>query len=443
MTKGELFRRYLVFFVSLIFNGCGVAMIAAAGLGTSPISSAWYEISLHIPLTFGTVTMLGNLVLIISQYFMLGDQKKDKLALFRLVQQIPSTLIFSVTIDVCMHLLGPVITAYDFYLYHLGILLFGNVILACGISMAVRANVAFVAGEAFVKALCVFLNKEFGLVKLCFDVSLVLLAVVVGLAATHFSAVASVREGTVIGALMVGPLVRIFSPHLVFLDKFFGTKAAAAPVPEQDWQWVITISREYGCGARQLGKMLAEKLGFEFYDSQIISMIARETGFSEEYVARHESRIDNAMIYEMLMQDYTSPVDKSLSKQDALYTAAANVITKLARQKPCVIVGRLSEQILKENPKLVKLRLYAPYEDKLKRCMEDYHLSKEQAQKNMELFDKRRAEHFAHYVGGDVAEPHHYDAVLNSGVLGIETCCKIAQTLYQTKMQHFKAQKAA
>ncbi len=443
MSKGELFRRYLVFFVSLIFNGCGVAMVAAAGLGISPISSAWYEISLHLPLTFGTVTMLGNLVLIVWQYFMLGDKKKDKQALLSLLLQIPSTLILSVVIDACMFLLSPIITVCDYYLYHLGILLSGSVFIAFGISLAVKANASLVAGEAFVKALCVFLNKEFGLVKLCFDLSLVLLAVAVGLAATHFSAVASVREGTVIGALMVGPLVRIFSPHMAFLDKFFIAKKAAAPASEQDWQWVIAISREYGCGARQLGKMLADKLGFEFYDSKIISMIAKETGFSEEYVARHESRIDNALIYQMLMQDYTSPVDKSLSKQDALYAAASNVITRLAKQKPCVIAGRLSEQILKENPKLVKLRLYAPYEDKLKRCMQEYHLSKEQAQKNMQLFDKRRAEHFAHYAGGDVADPHHYDAVLNSGALGIDECCKIAQTIIEAKMQRYKASKAA
>ena len=118
--------------------------------------------------------------------------------------------------------------------------------------------------------------------KTCFDLSLVLLAVIIGLACTHFTEVASVREGTLVGALKVGPCVRLIAPHLGFVDKFFGGKKAVF-VSEGDLAFnpVITISREYGCGGRVLGKMLAKKLNLKFYDSEIITLIAKETGYSE------------------------------------------------------------------------------------------------------------------------------------------------------------------
>ena len=162
MTKAELTKRYIVFFLSLWINGFGVSLVTIAALGTTPISSAWYEISLHTPLTFGMVTMLGNLILITSQYFMLQD-KKDKKALWGLFSQIPATLLFSVSIDVNMFILQSLIPDLHFYLYRFALLIIGSLILSFGVALEVKADVALVAGEAFVKAVCVFLHKEFGI----------------------------------------------------------------------------------------------------------------------------------------------------------------------------------------------------------------------------------------------------------------------------------------
>ena len=433
MTKAELIKRYLVFFLSLWINGFGVALVTIAALGTTPISSAWYEISLHTPLTFGMVTMLGNLILITSQYFMLPN-KKDKKALLGLFSQIPATLLFSISIDVNMFILQSVIPELNFYLYRFVLLITGSVILAFGVALEVKADVALVAGEAFVKAVCSFLHKEFGIIKTCFDLSLVCLAVIIGLACTDFTYVESVREGTLVGALMVGPCVRLIAPHLRFIDKFFGTAGTA--IKEQSafaFNPVITISREYGCGGRVLGKMLAKKLNLKFYDSEIITLIAKETGYSEEYVSRNENRLDNALLYQMIMQDYAVPLDKSLSKQDALYVASAKVIRKLASESPCVIVGRGADDILKDNPLCVKIRLFASFESKLDRCLNTYHLTKEKALKAMNLFDKRRTEHYAHYANADINDIHRYDLVLDSGAIGLEECCDLICALFKNR----------
>lgn len=430
MSGKELSRRYLVFFFSLWINGLGVALVTLAALGTTPISSAWYEISLHTPLSFGMVTMLGNLLLIASQYFLLPDRHAK--GVFRsLFSQIPATFLFSVSIDVNMFLMAKLVGGMEFYLARLTLLFAGSVILACGVALEVRANVALVAGEAFVKALCLFLKKDFGIIKLCFDVSLVLLAIVVGLIATDFGAVASVREGTVIGALLVGPCVRVVSRHLAYLDRFFGESAhEATPAPVAVYGPVITISREYGCGGRLLGKRLAQDLGLKFYDSEIIDLTAKETGMTPEYVSRHEERLDNALLYQMIFQDYTASLDKSLSETDALYVAQARVIRRLAAQGPCVIVGRGADDLLSDYPQVLKIRLYASFEDKLRRCLEEYHMTREAALKAMELFDRRRAEHYAHYTGRDINDPHNYQLTLNVGALGLEECAVLIEKIF-------------
>lgn len=429
-SGGERLRRSSVFILSIWLNALGVALVTVAALGTTPISSIWYEISLHVPLTFGTVTFIGNFILICSQFFLVKDHSIKQL--LSMATQLPTTLIFAASIDLNMLWLQAVLPEISFYPLRFALLLAGTLILGLGVAAEVKADVALVAGEAFVKALCLFLHREFGIIKLCFDVSLVLGAVAIGLIATDFTEVASVREGTLVGALMVGPCVRIILPRLSFLDVWFkGRRAAAAEKLQalHGWQPVITISREYGCGGRVLGHMLADALKLDFYDSSIIEMVAKESGMSAEFVKRHENRIDNALLFEML-SDYSTPVDKSLSTVDALYTAGARVIKRLARHSPCVIVGRGADALLADNPRCLKVRLQASPAYKLNYCLTEYKLAKEQALKDMTLFDKRRAEHYLHYTGRQVNDAANYDLVLNVEALGLDGCVKIISDAY-------------
>ncbi|MBO8415502.1 MAG: cytidylate kinase family protein [Proteobacteria bacterium] len=436
MSKGELFRRYFVFFISLWVNALGVSIVTVAALGTTPISSLWYEISLHVPLTFGMVTFLGNLLLIISQFFMLKE--RSRIAYINVITQLPATLLFAASIDLNMFWLNVVLPPLDYYVMRFALLLCGTLILACGVAVAVKADVALVAGEGFVKTLCKFVNKEFGLIKTCFDVSLVIGAVIIGLLATGFERVESVREGTLVGALMVGPCVRIISPHLGFLDIFFrGRKALEEERAKEQSGFfpAITISREYGCGGRVLGRELAKALNLKFYDSDLIEMVAKETGLTKEFVSRNENRLDNALLYEMIFQDYSAPLDKSLSPADALYAAAGRVIRRLCKEGPCVIVGRGADALLHDNPYCLNVRLHAPFEDKLRFCQEVYHLTKEKALKDMQLFDKRRAEHYQHYTGRSISDERNYDLVLNSASLGLKGCAQIIKEAFALKQE--------
>jgi uncharacterized membrane protein YczE len=164
MSKKELLKRYILFLIGLFINALGVSFITRASLGTSPISSIPYTLSMGFPLTMGGFTFILNIILIIGQIIVL---RKD----FQKVQliQIPVSIVFGYFIDLTMSLLSFVSPTY--YFMKIGSLLLGCAILGFGVSIEVTANVVMLSGEAFVKAVSTKFKKEFGTTKTCFDVS--------------------------------------------------------------------------------------------------------------------------------------------------------------------------------------------------------------------------------------------------------------------------------
>lgn len=213
MSKGELIKRYLIFFFSVIINGGGIAAITAADIGTTPISSPNYVISLHTPLTLGMVTLIFNLMLIGLQLIVLGRKNIKKYAA-ELLFQIPVCCVFAPSIDIWMLLLAPDAgTSYSYGLSWL-LVVIGTIVLALGISLEFTVNVAMVPGEYFLKVFHRVVNRSFGFMKTFFDIFLVLCAVVFSLIFTGLAEVEGVREGTLFAALVTGPLVRYLIPKL-------------------------------------------------------------------------------------------------------------------------------------------------------------------------------------------------------------------------------------
>lgn len=213
MPALEIIERNIVFLFAVFLGGLGIALVTSADIGTTPISSINYVISLHTPLTLGATTFIFNILLVIIQVFLVGRQYAREHALIMFLQ-IPVTLIFSSTIDVAMYTIDMLVPDELPYIGRLLLLALGSLTLAIGVTLQVCADVAMVAGEAFVKALSMRLHKEFGFIKTFFDSSLVLLAVVTSFVWTNFTAVEGVREGTIIGALSIGPMVRFFLPRV-------------------------------------------------------------------------------------------------------------------------------------------------------------------------------------------------------------------------------------
>ena len=258
MVKKELIRRYSVFAVALFVSALGVSLVTKSYLGTSPISSIPYVMSLNTPLTMGTYIFILNMFLIAAQMLILGrrgivEKRID------LLMQIPVSVLFGLFIDLTMAMLG----SYEPSLYGLKLLslVVGCAVLALGVSLEVVADVTMVSGEYTVQIASKRFKIQFGTVKIAFDVTLVVVAVALSFILS--GRIEGLREGTVIVALLTGPFVRLISPWLDFLRRW---EVAGSAAPDETLRagvshTVITISREYGSGGHMIGEQLAKALG--------------------------------------------------------------------------------------------------------------------------------------------------------------------------------------
>ncbi len=202
---------------------------------------------------------------------------------------------------------------------------------------------------------------------------------------------------------------------------------------------IITISREYGSGGHSIGKLVASELNIPFYDKEIIDMTAKDSGLAPEFIQKNEQSISSGWLYTMLLgasyaapgtSNISSPHTPTLPLADQVFNAQRNVIVNLAKQGPCVIVGRCADYILrhceevkKEN--LINVFIYAPLKDKVARAIEQKGLNPETAEREVKLIDKRRANHYNTFTERTWGKRDHYDLLINSSFLGIECSAKL------------------
>lgn len=209
MIKTIIFR-YLTFIAGLYFLSLGIVLIVASTLGTTPISSVNYVVTLHTPITLGTATFLINVLLIAGQFWLIRSglgSRKDRI---EILLQLPFSLVFSIFIDINMAFIGSIEpTSYPMALAMLGA---GCLSQATGVVLELKPNVAIMSAEGFVKYAARRYNKDFGRLKVIFDVVLVSSALLLGIACSGH--IEGVREGTVIAALSTGFIVSFLSRHV-------------------------------------------------------------------------------------------------------------------------------------------------------------------------------------------------------------------------------------
>lgn len=177
---------------------------------------------------------------------------------------------------------------------------------------------------------------------------------------------------------------------------------------------VVTISREYGSGGRYVGELLAKSLGINFYDKELISLSAKESGLSEEYISKTEQKKNS---------NYTGNND------DRLFIAEAKVIKDLVKKESCVIVGRCADYILKDNKNVISIFLYSDDDSKVKRAIKYYGLDKEKALKEINKINKARAKHYKFYTNRDWYDLENYDLMLNVDKKGVEETAHIIEDI--------------
>lgn len=203
MSKKETEKRYVLFVISLFISALGVAFTKHGELGVSPISSVANVMSIKLDFfSLGIWLIIWNCVLILGQILILRKKFKPIQLL-----QIPLSFLFGYFTDFGLWLVGFI--PAESYIMRLVMVFIGIVILGFGVSLSVSANVIMNSGEAFVKAISDTTNKNFGNVKIAFDVSCVVLALILSLLFFDFTIVGT-REGTIISALCTGLVVKLF-----------------------------------------------------------------------------------------------------------------------------------------------------------------------------------------------------------------------------------------
>ena len=208
--KTELIKRYIFLLVGLFVNGLGVSFITKAGLGTSPITSIPYTLSLGFTPTVGMFTLVFNIFLVILQVILL----RRNFQLQNLLQ-LPIIALFSFFIDLTMSLLG--FMQPETYAMKVVSLIVGCLILGFGVFMEMVANVAMLPGEATVRAVSDVFSTDFVKTKIAFDSSMTIIAAI--LSFIMFKHLDGVREGTIVAAILVGFIARLFKKYIGGIEK--------------------------------------------------------------------------------------------------------------------------------------------------------------------------------------------------------------------------------
>lgn len=424
-------RRYILFAVSLFVNAMGIAFITKALLGTSPITSVTYVLSMFTPLTIGQWTIVLNLLFVLFELpFMTRKELKDDLRMFLL--QIPISLCFGTFIDLSMNMLywlEPVK-----YIDQIIYLLVGCVILAAGITLEVKANVAMMAGEYFVRVISQRFHGEFGYVKLCFDITLVCIACLFSIC--FMSGIYGVREGTVAAALLVGPIVHFISPYYRCFDKWINDVKDKDAIALRNIQHVIiTIAREYGSGGHLLGEMLSKELGIKLYDKEFVHLVAEKSGINEQYIKKNEQSIPSFWLKCILGKNSEQSLERSLSSDDVLFVAESKIIQELAEKGPCIIVGRCADFVLRDYPNLIKVFCYSDLKSACVRCVQEYGVSEEKAESEIKRINHNRIAHYEYYTGEKWGEPHHYNLMINTGSIDLSVACNLIKSIYKNRIK--------
>ncbi|MCR5595005.1 MAG: cytidylate kinase-like family protein [Lachnospiraceae bacterium] len=197
---------------------------------------------------------------------------------------------------------------------------------------------------------------------------------------------------------------------------------------------VITIGRQFGSGGREIGEKLAEYFGIPYYDKELITRVAKDSGFCKEIIENNDERPTNSFLYNLVMDTYSfgynssSFIDMPISHK--IFLAQFDTIKKIADEGPCVLVGRCADYALADYDNVINLFICANEECKIKRILERHSeiTSEAKAREFMNKKDKQRQSYYNYYASSKWGHATTYDMTVNSSVLGIEGTVKfIAQ----------------
>ncbi|HHZ06278.1 MAG TPA: cytidylate kinase-like family protein [Clostridiales bacterium] len=203
---------------------------------------------------------------------------------------------------------------------------------------------------------------------------------------------------------------------------------------------VITISREFGSGGREIGKAVADRLGIKFYDKELISLAAKESGVNPEVFEHADEHATNSLLYSLSMGVYNmgngyAPI-RDMPVNDQLYILQHKIIKSLASE-PCVIVGRCADYILREKTNCINLFIHADIEYRAKRAISIHDVPEHKAESVVRKTDKTRANYYNFYSDKKWGMAENYDLSINSGVITTEQAVELISEYVRIREQTY------
>ena len=184
-----------------------------------------------------------------------------------------------------------------------------------------------------------------------------------------------------------------------------------------DLNMIITIGRQYGCGGREIGVKLAKRMNVPYYDKELLTEAARESGLSEELFLQSDEKPTNSLLYALAMgNSYANrpPLNHTI------FMAQFETIKKIAQNGPCVIVGRCADYSLRHMKNMVSVFVHASMEYRMERAINQYHVPEKQAKGVLARTDKQRASYYNFYTDQNWSDVRNYDLALDSSKIGVE-----------------------
>jgi len=393
----------------------GVAFSVKADIGVSPISCVPYIYSLEYPLTIGETTILLNAIFVALQILIL----RKKYNLIQLVQ-LPAVIVFGYCIDITMVIVKNLTPAN--YIEQLILCLIACVVLAFGIFLLIKTRLTYLPLEGLVITIMQKFSQEFGKIKISMDS----LMVIIGVASSYifFETIVGIREGSIIAALTIGALIKFFTIKLTFVDSWLFDENITEKTPKEkttsyNEKFVITISREFGSGGHEIGKLLAKNLGVAFYDKVLVDLTAQQTGYTKEYIQENEQKITSSLLYDLYEQNYMY-VNDEIPPKDLLFLIQSKIIRDICSKESCVIVGRCANFILKDHPNCTNIFIHANKKYRKNKINTEYKTKLLFTDEELQKADEQRANYALHFTKMNWRDASNYHLTLDSSMGTLE-----------------------
>ena len=205
---------------------------------------------------------------------------------------------------------------------------------------------------------------------------------------------------------------------------------------------IITIGRQFGSGGREIGKRLADELGIEFYDKELLSRAAKDSKICKELFETHDEKPTNSFLYSLVMDTYSmgfaSGSVNEMPLNHKIFLAQFDAIKKIAANESCVIVGRCADYALADEPHCLNIFIRSNMDDRIKRISERLNVTENKAKDIIKKKDKERSSYYNYYTSKKWGDARSYDLCLNTSQISVEDSIELILKYRECMRNHNK-----